>query len=248
MIFHHIPKRSLSQNFLNDPNIVNKIISIAKIRPGETVLEIGPGTGVLTRSLLKSNARVIAVEKDSQLARALSGENLTVFESDFIDFSLRDIAAYAPMKIVANLPYQLTSPILGKLCEHSSLFSSAFLMIQREVAQRVVAKPGSSHMSPLTILLQIYSDPSLTIKWISRNCFFPVPNVDSSVVALRFRTPRVSKPQQLMNQVRRAFQQRRKMLRSSLGIQDRPYATLRPQDLSLEDWIKLCNEKAQSYF
>ena len=236
------PKKKLSQNFLIDANVVRNIVQAAEIKPGDAVLEIGPGPGALTQELLRQGAHVFAIEKDPIFARELTrlGENLVVFEEDFLEFPLAEqLKDHAPLKIVANLPYHVTSPILGKICEHSRLFSSAFLMVQREVAQRIVAQKGTKEMSLLTLFLQIYSDPSLAIKFISRNCYLPAPKVDSSVVALHFREPRIAYPERFMVWVRNAFQQRRKMLRSTLLIQQEPYATLRPQDLSLDEWIAL---------
>lgn len=231
------PNKRLSQNFLIDGNIVRKIVDAAEIQAGDAVLEIGPGPGALTQELLRRGARCFAVEKDALFARELTRlGNLTVYEEDFMTFPLRD-RLQGPLKLVANLPYHLTSPILGKICEASDLFTSATVMVQKEVAARMVGV----EKGPLSLFLSVYSNPSFAIKFISRNCFTPVPNVDSSVVHLEFKKPLLANPQPFLNWARKAFQQRRKMLRSTLGIQVEPFATARPEELSLEEWLSLWN-------
>ena len=234
------PRKRLSQNFLIDGNIVRKIVDAADIQPGDTVLEIGPGPGALTQELLRRGARCIAVEKDRLFAQAFSrlGGDLVVYEEDFLEFPLRERLVAGPVKVVSNLPYHLTSPILGKICEASDLFLSATVMVQREVAARMVGL----ERGPLSLFLSVYSNPSIAIKLISRNCFMPAPNVDSAVVHLSFKTPVLANPEPFLAWVRKAFQQRRKMLRATLGIQREPYATARPEDLSLEQWLDLYSQ------
>lgn len=230
-------KKSLSQNFLIDGNIVRKIVDAADIKPGDAVLEIGPGPGALTQELLRRGARCFAVEKDALFARELSRlGDLVVYKEDFMEFPLREqLERFAPLKVVSNLPYHLTSPILGKICDASDLFTSATVMVQREVAVRMVG----IERGPLSLFLNVYSEASLAIKVVSRNCFTPVPNVDSSVVHLKFKTPPLTDPKPFLSWARKAFQQRRKMLRSTLGITHERYATARPEELSLEDWLSL---------
>lgn len=231
------PKKRLSQNFLIDGNIVRKIVDVAEIKAGDAVLEIGPGPGVLTEELLRRGAHCFAVEKDFLFARELTRlGNVTVYEEDFMTFPLRE-RLQGPLKLVANLPYHLTSPILGKICEASDLFTSATVMVQREVAVRMVGL----ERGPLSLFLSLYSDPSLAIKFISRSCFTPAPTVDSSVVHLKFKAPPLADPKPFLSWARRAFQQRRKMLRSTLGVQQEPFGTARPEELSLQEWLSLWN-------
>jgi len=233
------PLRALSQNFLIDANIVRKIADQVGAAPGNTILEIGPGPGALTEELLKRGAQVIAIEKDSRFARALSRlqiENrLTVIEADVLDFDFMQLPA--SLKVAANLPYHITTPILEKLCAHRKLFSSAHLMVQKEVAERMTAQPGSKEISSLTLFLQLYAEVSMALK-VSRNCFYPAPKVDSSVIQLLFHEPPLENPEELLHWIRRAYQQRRKMLRSTLNLKG-PAASLRPEVLSLKDWVTL---------
>ncbi len=234
------PKRGLSQNFLIDANIVRNIVKAARIQSGDRVLEIGPGPGALTQELLKQGAHVIAIEKDARFAHELERlqfENrLQVIHADFLEYPLQELCSSSPIKVVANLPYHITSPILERLCESASLFSSALVMVQKEVAQRIVAQKGTKDMSSFTIFLKTYCDASIALK-VSRNCFYPVPKVDSCVVELAFRKPIFDKPEVFLPFMRRAFQQRRKMLRSTLKIHEEPYASMRPEMLSIEDWV-----------
>lgn len=235
-----IPKKGLSQNFLIDANILRKIVQSANVTASDIVLEIGPGPGALTQELLKTGARVVAVEKDQRFARALSrlqnDGRLQVHENDFLSFPIEQLTSFAPMKVVANLPYHITTPIIERLCEHHTLFSSAWIMVQKEMAYRMAAQKGTKEMSSLTIFLQTYCQPK--IAWnVSRHCFFPVPNVESCVVELRFRTPPIKELADFHSFVRRAFQQRRKMLRSTLSISKEPTASMRPEELSFEDWL-----------
>jgi 16S rRNA (adenine1518-N6/adenine1519-N6)-dimethyltransferase len=237
------PKKGLSQNFLVDANIIRKIVASAGISPNDRVLEIGSGPGALTQELLQAGATVISIEKDWTLARALSRlqvENrLQIYEDDFLQFPVEErLKHFAPLKVVANLPYHIGTPIIERLCERGHLFSSAHIMVQKEVADRMVAKSGTKAISSFTIFLQMYCHPSIAMK-VSRSCFYPAPQVDSCVVRLDFRSPPIQDPKPVLAMIRRAFQQRRKMLRSTLSIQQEPYASLRPEALSLKDWLKV---------
>ena len=236
------PRKGLSQNFLIDANIVRNIVQAADLKKGDHVLEIGPGPGALTQEMLAHGAHVIAIEKDAKFARALSqlqiDHRLQVIEGDFLEFSLKELEAYAPLKVVANLPYHISSPILVRLCQFGSYFSSALLMVQKEFANRMLAKPGTKEISSFTIFLNNYCEAKIALK-VSRRCFYPVPNVDSCVVELQFHAPRFENSETDLALVRKAYQQRRKMLRSTLSIQKEPYASMRPEMLSIEDWKAL---------
>ncbi len=232
------PRKSLSQNFLIDANIIRKIADLAEIKEGDAVLEIGPGPGALTQELLLRGARVFAVEKDQRFAKHIREWPLKLYEGDFLTFPLEKfVKDAAPLKVVANLPYHIATPILQRLFEHHSLFSSALVMIQREMAERMMAEPNTKEMSSFTVFLKTYCDPSIAFH-VSPNCFFPVPKVASTVVRLHFHPPLIENPDPFLAWVRQAFQQRRKMLRSTLQIQG-PYAERRPESLSYSEWVSL---------
>ncbi len=251
------PKKSLSQNFLIDANIVKKIVRFADIQPGDAVLEIGSGPGALTAALLEAKASVFAIEKDAAFAAALSrlqtpDHRLTVFCADALEFPLGQIPA---TKVVANLPYHITTPILEKLFAHS--FSSATLMVQKEFATRLLAKSGSKEFSSLSLFAQFHAILKGSFP-VSSHCFFPKPSVDSSVVRLDFCPSPISNPAPFFHLVRRAFQERRKMLSTSLQefySSQKIKETLaliglrtdaRPEALSLDQWLSFFSEIGNS--
>lgn len=240
------PKKGLSQNFLIDGNIVQKILKEAKIAPGDRVLEIGPGPGVLTEAFREVGAEVVAVEKDSVFAQALTRfEGVEVYASDIMEFDF-SLLTSPPYKVVSNLPYHLTAPILARLSPERRLFSSLTVMVQEEVARRMVAQAKTKDYGSFSLYLQFYADVSYAFK-VSRHCFYPAPNVDSAIVTLVLKTPPLEETEGFHRFVRRAFQQRRKMLKSvfkefPLGqwleeIGENPQS--RPEDLSLEIFCTL---------
>jgi len=247
------PKKSLSQNFLIDGNIIRKIVDTAKVAEGESVLEIGPGPGALTQELLARGAHVTAVEKDTYFAKHLStiGGHLQVFCQDILDF---DFSRIGRTKVIANLPYHITTPIVTKLVQQHAKIVSLVIMVQYEVAKRMVAKPGSKDYGSLTVFLNYHTDAALAFK-VSRSCFHPKPKVDSAVVTLTLKEPPViSDSMRCLQLIRQAFGQRRKMLRKSWGEEFGPLAvvhaltkmnlpeTARPEELSLEQFITLFEE------
>jgi 16S rRNA (adenine1518-N6/adenine1519-N6)-dimethyltransferase len=255
------PRKGLSQNFLIDGNILNKIVKSAAISPGDLVLEIGPGPGALTECLLDAGAHVVAVEKDRVLAEALNrlkedDRPLEVFESDILEFPIESaikerLGPGQSAKVVANLPYHLTTPILARLVTLYPLFSTLVIMVQEEVARRFTAVPGNKHYSSFTIFLNFYSKPRYGFS-VKSNCFYPKPSVESAVVLLELRPPPpVSNPEAFFLMTRTAFEHRRKMLRSSLKELYPPAAIevalealslnplARPEDLSLEEHLAL---------
>ncbi|MEX1013261.1 MAG: 16S rRNA (adenine(1518)-N(6)/adenine(1519)-N(6))-dimethyltransferase RsmA [Waddliaceae bacterium] len=248
------PKKSLSQNFLIDGNVIKKILAAASVKKGDLVLEIGPGPGALTQGLIEIGAEVIAVEKDRAFARALQNDfkTLTVYEDDILQFSLD--AVPRKCKVISNLPYNLTTPILKKLLPRVDLFSQLILMVQKEVALRICESPGHKNFGPLALLAQFYSNPRYLFT-VKQNCFYPAPKVDSAIIALDSRTPpHVSDEKAFFEMVRNCFNQRRKMLRRTLpalfpksnteeifkAIQIK--STARPEELSLEQFIALFEE------
>ena len=248
------PNKGLSQNFLIDQNIVKKIIRTSELSASDPVLEIGPGAGALTSLLLDAGAHVYAIEKDSVLARELerfqtSDQRLHVFTSDILDFNLQSIKQKdRKIKVIANLPYHITTPILEKLLDSRDLFSCLTIMIQTEVAERILAKPGSKAFSSLALFLQFHADCTASFK-VPASCFYPRPKVDSTVLRLNLHSPPCVDEKMLFSIIRRAFQQRRKMIASSLRslysqdlIQKSLYeasarSDARPEELSLDQWI-----------
>jgi 16S rRNA (adenine1518-N6/adenine1519-N6)-dimethyltransferase len=239
------PKRSLSQNFLIDPPSVGKIIELAEVKPGDAVLEIGSGPGALTKALLDAGAQVYAVELDSTFARELyrlDNGHLTVFNADFLTFPMQRLPQN--IKVVANLPYHITTPILEKMFESS--FSSLTIMVQKEVADRMIATGGSKTFGSLSLFVQFYSKLHSSFI-VPAGCFYPRPKVDSTVIRLDSKPLPDVDPVHFFTLVHRAFQKRRKMMTSSLGLpkDDVRKALIsigirhdaRPEDLPLDKWI-----------
>jgi len=245
------PNRALSQNFLVDENIALKIVRTADVSASDAVLEIGPGPGSLTVLLLEAGARVFAVEKDQVFAKELSrfqttDKRLFPFESDILKFDLSGLPT--PMKVVANLPYHITTPILEMLFENRSRFTTLTLMVQTELAERMHASAGMKAFGSLSLFVQFHTERLSSFK-VAPSCFYPKPNVDSTVLHLALRSPPIENSASFFALVRRAFQQRRKMLRVSLQefyesvkiekalIQADLKADARPEALSLEKWL-----------
>jgi 16S rRNA (adenine1518-N6/adenine1519-N6)-dimethyltransferase len=245
------PKKGLSQNFLIDGNILKKIVQASGVQPGETIVEIGPGPGALTEQLLEAGATVIAIEKDEKLASALTrfgSDRLTVHCADILEF---DLPVDRPVKVIGNLPYQITTPILAKFLPQRDKVESLTVMVQEEVARRMVAGPGSKTYGHLSLFLKFFSEPNYDFS-VGRNCFFPAPRVDSAVVTLKLlkELPKVDEDP-FWKMTRTAFQTRRKMLRRGLRDlypPDRVEAALeqvgvssqsRPEDLSLSTFLAL---------
>lgn len=249
------PKKGLSQNFLIDPNIVQKIVDTAQITPGEKIWEIGAGPGALTSALLKAGAHVHAVEMDPIFAEKLwrlqtPDQRLTVYRADILEFPLPPHS-----KIVANLPYHITTPILEKV--FSTPFQSCTIMIQKELAERLMAQPGTKDFSSLTLFLQFYGSIVDSFK-VSSECFYPRPQVDSTVIKIDFRAPPLSSPEPFFKTVRRAYQQRRKMMSSSLqelysaekireGLEKIGVRSdARPEMLGLKEWLNFFETMSQT--
>lgn len=253
------PKKRLGQHFLLDPNIVRKIVALANLRREETVLEIGPGRGILTRALCAVAGHVIAVEVDADLAGALAGSlagtaNLEIRIADAVQFPYETLPHGTV--VVANLPYYISTPLLFALLEGHARLDRLVLMMQTEVARRLVARPGSRDYGVLTVLTQFRADPRLAFR-VPRTCFRPQPEVESAVVQLHLRrTPAVQVADEAAFRatVRAAFAHRRKTLANSL--RDEGYASdriaralargglagsRRAETLSLQEFASLAN-------
>ncbi len=187
------PKKRLGQHFLVDRNILSKIIRLAQVEREDVVLEVGPGLGEMTLLLSQRAKRVIAIEIDPKLVEQLRIKfegipNLEILEADVLqcDFSSLFQQAGRPLKVVANLPYQISTPLLFRFIEEREKFSSLTLMLQKEVAQRLITSPGSKEYGPLSIFVQRVA--KVIIRFIIKpTAFFPPPKVDSALVEVKWR-------------------------------------------------------------
>ena len=212
-------KKSFGQNFLIDSHVIDKIIRAAEITKEDNVLEIGPGIGTLTQYLAEAAGRVVAVEIDEKLIPVLGEtlaeyDNVEIINQDILKCDIDSIFGGEPFKVVANLPYYITTPIIMGLLEGDSHFESLTVMIQKEVADRMKAGPGTKDYGALSLAVQYYAEPYLAAN-VPPNCFMPRPNVGSAVIRLkRLAEPRVSvKDEKLMfGLIRAAFMERRKTL------------------------------------
>ena len=220
-----IPRKSLGQHFLVDRNILNKVIRTAQVEKGDVVLEVGPGLGEMTLALAQHAKKVIAVEIDSKLAVILKQKvrdfsNVEVVKSDILkmDFSQFLRKERHPIKVVANLPYQITTPLLFRFIESKEAFSTLTLMLQKEVAERMVASPGRKEYGPLSIFIQMFSDVSIRF-FIKPSAFFPPPKVESAAVRMSFKEKPVVKleaEEWFKKVVKGCFGYRRKTLMNAL--------------------------------
>ncbi|MDD2653809.1 MAG: 16S rRNA (adenine(1518)-N(6)/adenine(1519)-N(6))-dimethyltransferase RsmA [Candidatus Omnitrophica bacterium] len=246
------PRKSLGQNFLIDDNIKVKIIQACNVSSEEFVLEIGPGKGALTQELVKLAKGVVAVEKDvrlfQMLCQTLGGYlNLSLVNQDILTYRI----SQSNTKVIGNIPYNISSPLIEHLLMQKDKISVIYLTLQKELAERIIAKPRTKAYSSFSIFVQYHSVP--TIKFIiKRGSFRPRPKVDSAFVEFVIRkTPAVTVKDEefFFKIVRAAFGQRRKMISNTLkGLVDQEKIcqtgispSIRPEDLSLDDFGRLAN-------
>ncbi len=220
------PLKRFGANYLIDGNIKDKIISEARLSKDDLVLEIGPGFGALTIDLARSGSQVFAVEKDrkaAEILRGLTGEafpNLEIIANDILDFDLRSLSRKG-IKVIGNLPYYITTPIVEYLIENRGVIDSILIVIQKEVASRLLARPGEDDYGSLSCYVRYHANPS-HIYTIKRTSFYPAPGVDSSLIRLDIlREPPVSvRDEELFFKIiRGSFNQRRKSIINSLSRQ-----------------------------
>jgi 16S rRNA (adenine1518-N6/adenine1519-N6)-dimethyltransferase len=253
------PKKSLGQNFLHDPSALERILKAAELNPTDTVLEVGPGTGALTTKLAPLVQRVIAVELDERLIPILEDvlpDSVELHHADILDTDVEALVGDGDYKIVANLPYYITSAILRHLLEVQHKPTALVLTVQQEVAERIVAKPGD--MTVLAVSVQFYGKPKIVSK-IGAAAFYPQPDVASAVVRIDvFSEPPVSVPDErsFFKVVRAGFSQKRKQLKNALGdglqlthAQAAEHLTAagidptrRAETLALEEWAALTRQ------
>lgn len=252
------PLKRFGQNFLTNPHYQNKIVSSLNIQKTDCVLEIGPGKGELSQYIIASEPQKYwAVEIDRRWAEALRNKfagKVNIIEEDFLKMNLDEIFEQAGehLKIIGNIPYNITSPILFKLIESYKNIECVVLMTQKEVARRIAAAPGNKDYGILSVLTQVHGDVEFLFTIKSGN-FFPIPAVDSAVFHVKFfrQISGIANEELFRRIVRQVFNYRRKMLRNSLsGMFDKSIvnsvnSTLlekRPEALSVEDFKRLSNE------
>lgn len=230
------PKKQLGQNFLVNPEIRHIILDAGELADTDTVVEIGAGLGYLTSGLAAAANRVIAVEVDRLLYKALAAQfgtdggseslvtqpthaNVELMNADILKVDLRTLLTPAPCKVIANLPYNITTPILWKLLECHEQMHSCVLMMQKEVAERIVAEPGGKDYGAMTLGVAYHAEATL-IATLSPENFYPAPKVESAILKLTMRDVpkvRVKNEDFFFKVIRTAFRTRRKMLKNSLS-------------------------------
>jgi len=228
---HIHPKKSLGQNFLTDPHYLRRIVAAAAVGPGDQVIEIGPGLGHLTRELAERAGRLLVIELDDRLIPRLREEfaphrNVEIVHADALEYDYGSLAG--TWKVVANLPYYISTPIIQLLIGHRGLISSMTLMLQKEVAERIAADPGGKEYGFLSVLVQYSAVPRLEFI-VPAGAFTPRPKVDSEVLTLTMR----ERPERPVNDealflrvIKAAFSQRRKTLRNALNQLGYPRAVM----------------------
>lgn len=265
---HIAPKRSLGQNFLINPGVLNKIVEVAEISKEDLVLEVGPGTGNLTEKIAERAGKVVTVEKDGRLIKPLKEKfkdsNVEVVEGNVLKIDVRTLldnniplskaSGNIKYKIVANIPYYITSNLLRTIFEKWPKPKLIVLTIQKEVAQRIVAKPP--YMNLLALSVQLYSEPKI-ISYISKGSFRPMPKIDSAIIRLSLRPENLNPKQkeEFFKLIKVGFTGKRKQLANnlfknfSIGILKEDLSKIfkeigfkndvRAENLSLNQWLAL---------
>ena len=261
--YNTYPSKRLGQNFLIKKSVLKKIIEAANLSSKDIVLEIGPGIGTLTQELAKRVKKVIAIEKDKKMIEILKEtlkdfKNVKIIQGDILKFELKaQILEPKVYKIVANLPYYLTSPVIRKFLETSEIQPQKMvLMVQKEVAERICSEPP--RMNLLAVSVQFYGKPEI-VSLISKKSFYPQPKIDSAILKI---TPLINDEKKLINTdlffkiVRAGFSQPRKQLVNNLAdmlklskekikiwlLKNKIKPTQRAETLSIEDWIRLAED------
>ena len=255
-------KKSLGQNFLKSESAIKEIIEAGEVVENDFVLEIGPGKGDLTKKLLEKGAKILAIEKDQRLIEDLKEkfkqfeDNFEIIEADILDFDIEKIEKN--YKLIANIPYYITGAILRKFLEANNQPILAVLLVQKEVAERIVGQ-NQSRINPkenlLSISVKVYSEPKL-IKTVKAGSFLPIPKVDSAILKLSNISKKVFEENNISEEkfftfVKAGFSHNRKKLSSNLEklvdkkefekylIKEKMNPSTRAEDLSLENWIKI---------
>ena len=257
--YNIIANKNYGQNFLIDENVVNEIIDNSKITKSDFVIEIGPGLGTLTSALLDKAGKVVCIELDKKMIQILNDRffmynNFELINEDVLKVDLKKLIEQN-FKVVANLPYYITTPIIMKLLENKLNLESITVMVQKEVAQRLTEKPGCKETGAITYSINYYTNPKIIVN-VSKNCFIPSPKVDSAVIQLEvLKKPKIEieNEEMFFKIIKNSFMQKRKTLINSLSnskIADKKFLEemlinlginlkVRPENLTLEDFAKI---------
>ncbi len=251
-------KQSLGQNLLRDKNVAKKIVNSIDIENNSNVIEIGPGDGAITGLLLEKFKRVIAVEIDKKFIRVLKEKysdynNFIILCDDFLKIDIKDFFnRYGNLNIIGNLPYHITSPVLFKLFENKECINRAYLMVQREVGDRIISPCRTKSRGILSVFSQYYCNVK-ALSRISKNVFYPVPKVDSSFLRFDFTKEKifeVNNEELFRKVVKLTFGKRRKYLKNTLceiekletkSLSEEFNLNKRPEELTVQEFVKLTN-------
>jgi 16S rRNA (adenine1518-N6/adenine1519-N6)-dimethyltransferase len=257
--FHLRPRKNLGQNFLIDKAILSQIIKKAGVKKGDKIIEIGPGLGALTQELLAKGAEVTAIEFDKKIIGVLKERfktepNLNLIYGDALDeINNIELKEY---KIIANLPYQITSPFFRKALSQKNLPKMIVVMVQKEMAERVAALPHNSKRGFLSILVQLNGLPRI-VGFVPRESFYPQPRVESAILSLEIKSlPKSIDKNKILKMVQAGFSQKRKKIRNSIAASLRIEAleaermiretgidpSKRAEDLEISEWLSLQNK------
>ncbi|HJP16139.1 MAG TPA: 16S rRNA (adenine(1518)-N(6)/adenine(1519)-N(6))-dimethyltransferase RsmA [Acidimicrobiales bacterium] len=249
------PKRSLGQNFVVEPNTVRRIAELAEIETGDQVLEIGPGVGSLTLALLDQGAQVTVIEIDDKLIEVLkevtADKQVKILHEDAMNFEFDNHFASGEWKLVANLPYNISVPLICNILDTTPSINEMLVMVQSEVADRLVASPGTKTYGFPSVKISFYAEASVVSR-VPPSVFLPRPRVDSAIVKIKRHsriTNEVNK-EILFSLVRAGFAHRRKTLRRSLGVmvteeefkKSNINSKARAEELNIDEWIGLARE------
>ena len=244
-MIEHPYKKKWGQNFIEDENVIKKIINVVKPNDNDKIIEIGPGKGALTKYFLDSQ-KLIAIEIDPLLCSYLKNEfddKLVVINKDILNVELYDFSSCN--KIIGNLPYYITTPIIFKILKYQ-FWEKAVFMVQKEVAERIVASPGNKIYGRLSVMVQVLADVEKEFN-ISKNVFYPKPKVDSSLIKLTIKKNNMVKNFDIFSKiVKESFGQRRKILKNSLkdiipiGAYN-DHINKRPEQLTVDDYVEISN-------
>ena len=251
------PKKSLGQNFLKNESIADQIVAAASLTNEDTVVEIGPGTGILTERLARAAGQVLAVEKDfdliDKLRRRMGQKNLKLVHQDVLWFDQSTLSDY---KVVANIPYNITSPLIRKFIENEPRPELMILMVQKEVAERITAKAGDSSRGLLTLIVEFYADAEILFQ-VGRDEFFPAPQVDSAVIKIVPKKEFLNiEPALFFKVVKSGFSSKRQQIHNALAgtlrlekdvtnkllLDSKIDPKTRAEDLTLEQWFNLTQQ------
>ena len=244
----HISKKKWGQNFLIDPNVINKIISSINIKSTDSVLEIGPGKGAITIPLANKVKKMTAIEIDSNLCEILNNKNIPHLEIINDDILKIDLSQINSNIIVGNLPYYITTPILFKIFKSKLNWEKIYFLMQREVAERIVGIPKTKAYGRLTIMSQIFSNTKILFN-ISSQVFRPIPKVESSLVQFTKNSDfQINDYVKFEETIRKIFNQRRKKMKNcitsdmdlNLSVQSK-LLDKRPEEITVQEYVKLIN-------